>query len=88
MEEPTVQIPMPGMLSERSWSQAELNLTVRCLLEWEQIAWPQATVFDAYKELGNMIEQGGIRVLESVRDTMLWETLPALRATGDGVPAP
>lgn len=82
----TVQIPMPGMLRERGWSQAELNLTVRCIMHMEQIAWPQASVFDAYGIMGRMIEEGGVEVLERVRDTASWEALPARRAVPLGHP--
>ena len=82
--EATVQIPMPGMLRLRHWSQAELNLTVRLMLDWQQIAWPQATVFDAYGELGRMIEEGGVSVLESIRDTATWESLPGRQGAAIG----
>ena len=81
-----VKIPMPGMLAERGWTQAELMLTVRCLMHLDQIAWPQATVFDAYGIMSNLIETGGIDTLERVRDTATWETLPARRAVPIGHP--
>ena len=81
-----IKLPMPGMLHERGWTQADLNLTLRALMHLEQIAWPQADIFDAYGELGRLIEEGFISVLETVRDTVLWETLPARRAVVIGTP--
>lgn len=81
-----VLIPMPGMLHERGWSTADLNLTVRSLMDLERPAWPQVSVFDAYGILGHLIESGCIDILERIRDTALWEVLPARRAVPLGHP--